>query len=209
MSFDVAGQNVSRETYEELQAFAALVQKWTPRINLIAKSSIPNLWDRHIIDSAQLYRFAPKDTRKWVDIGSGGGFPGIIMAIMGKVTAPGQQFTLIESDQRKATFLRTAARELSLPVTVIADRIEVAEPQEADVVSARALTALSSILPLVTRHLHPSGTALLHKGQSYLSEIAEARKTWAFELEDYPSMTEADARILCIKRIHRDRFSAA
>lgn len=205
----VGGQDVSRETYAELQAFAALVQKWTPRINLISKASVPHIWDRHIVDSVQLYRLAPPVFRNWVDIGSGGGFPGIVMAILGRANQPDATFTLIEADQRKATFLRTAARDISLPVTVIADRIENTSPQMADVVSARALTALSALLPLVVRHMQPTGRALLHKGQRYQAEVAEARQSWAFDLEDHPSMTDPDARLLSIQRIHRDPNTSA
>lgn len=209
MTIAVGGQNVSRETYAELQAFMELVQKWTLRINLISKSSVPYIWDRHIVDSVQLYHLAPEHFWRWIDIGSGGGFPGIVMAILGKAAQPNATFTLIESDQRKATFLRTAARELSLPVTVIADRIENVAPQEADVVSARALTALSTLLPLIARHMNPDGIALLHKGQRYQAEIAEARQSWSFDLEEHPSMTDPDARLLTVKRIHRDKITSA
>ncbi|MBE0413861.1 16S rRNA (guanine(527)-N(7))-methyltransferase RsmG [Yoonia sp.] len=204
MSGKIGGQNVSRETIADLQAFAALVEKWTPRINLISRASVPELWNRHIIDSMQLYLLAPADYQTWVDLGSGGGFPGIVMAIIGKAEQPNAHFTLIESDQRKSSFLRTASRELSLPVTVIADRIEEVVPQNADIVSARALTSVSGLLPLIHRHLQPDGVALLHKGQRYEAELAEARQSWQFDLEASPSLTDSAARLLTLKRIHRD-----
>jgi len=206
---DVGGQNVSRETYEELVAFSDLVRKWTPRINLVSRATLPDLWDRHVVDSAQLFSLAPSKFTKWVDIGSGGGFPGIVMAIMGKATHPGARFTLIESDMRKATFLRTAARELSLPVTVIAERIENVDSQEADVISARALTAFAALLPLVSHHLKPEGVALLHKGARYQAEIAETLQSWRFDLQEHPSMTNPEARLLSVKRIHRDPITPA
>lgn len=209
MAMTVGKQNVSRETYEELLAFANLVNKWTPKINLISKSTVPDVWNRHIVDSVQLFGVAPLKFETWVDIGSGGGFPGIVMAILGKAFQPGARFTLIESDLRKATFLRTAARELSLPVNVIADRIEKAAPQDADIVSARALTAFSMLLPLIDRHLKTEGVALLHKGQSYESEILEARQSWHFDLEEHPSMTNPEARLLSVKRIHREPLTSA
>jgi len=141
MGTNVAGVNVSRETMADLEAFATLVAKWTAKINLIARGTVDSIWDRHVVDSVQLYKFAPKTYKKWVDIGSGGGFPGIVVAILGKEMNPQAQFILIESDQRKAAFLRTAARELGLSVVVIAERIELAPEQDADVVSARALSA--------------------------------------------------------------------
>ena len=126
---EIAGINVSRETMDRLESFAALAKKWNPSINLVARSTLADLWDRHIVDSAQVYRFAPQNAVHWVDIGSGGGFPGIVVAAMAKELSPNTKFTLIESDQRKSTFLRTAARELDLKLTVLADRIEHAPPQ--------------------------------------------------------------------------------
>ena len=196
-----ANVTVSRETLADLEAFAALVGKWTPKINLIARSTVDTIWERHVADSVQLYRFAPESFFKWVDIGSGGGFPGIVMAILGKARHPKAHFVLIESDQRKATFLRSAARTLSLPVDVLAQRAEKTAPLDADVVSARALAPLSGLLPLAQRHLSPEGVALFHKGRQAQQEVAEARKNWSFALEDHPSFTDPDARILAIQRI--------
>ena len=201
MSTEIAGINVSRETIADLEGFAALATKWTPRINLIAKSTVTDIWNRHIVDSVQLYRFAPGSYEKWADLGSGGGFPGIVMAILAKEKQPDAAFTLIESDQRKATFLRTATRELGLNVTVVAERIELAEKVDADVVSARALTALSALLPLIDRHMKPDGLCLLHKGKQAAQEIADAQKNWSFDLEDHVSFTDPDARLLAIQRI--------
>lgn len=199
----VAGQSVSRETYDGLRAFNDLVVKWTPKINLIAPSTIPDLWERHIVDSAQLYQFAPDSFYHWVDLGSGGGFPGIVMAIFGKTLAPEAKFTLIESDQRKATFLRTAARELSLNATVLTARIDEAPPQDADVVSARALAPLSMLFEMTSHHLQPEGQALFHKGKTAATEIAEARRNWSFTLEQRDSFTDPAARLLLIQRISR------
>lgn len=201
MATIIGGVNVSRETITDLEAFSAMVTKWTTKINLIARGTVDSIWDRHIVDSVQLYAFAPEKYDKWVDIGSGGGFPGIVMAIIAKTKNPGANFILIESDQRKATFLRAAARELTLNLDVIPDRIENASQQDADVVSARALTALSGLLAHTTRHLNEGGVALLHKGRQSDQEVAEAKKIWSFELEDHVSFTDPDARILAIRRI--------
>jgi 16S rRNA (guanine527-N7)-methyltransferase len=203
MDHDVGGVNVSRETYDNLQRFSDLVCKWTAKINLISPSTIPDLWERHIVDSAQIYTSAPNSFEKWVDIGSGGGFPGIIMAIIGKEKHPSAVFVLIESDLRKATFLRTAIRELGLSAVVIADRIEKATPQNADVVSARALSTLSSLLPFVERHLTRDGRAILHKGKKASEEVSAAKNDWRFALEELPSLTDLDAQILVVKGIAR------
>jgi len=201
MGLQQVGIDVSRETLDALDAFGELTAKWTRKINLIAASTADEIWNRHIVDSAQLYQFAPSNFKNWVDLGSGGGFPGIVVAIIAKEKAPNAQFTLIESDQRKATFLRTAARELALNATVISERIEDTPAQGADVVSARALAPLSGLLSHVDRHLAHDGLALLLKGKQAAKEIAEAQKTWRFELEDRASFTDPDARILAIQRI--------
>lgn len=194
--------DVSRETLDKLENYSSLVVHWTTRINLIAKSTIDEVWDRHILDSAQLFAHAP-EFKTWVDIGSGGGFPGIVMAILAHETQPAAKFTLIESDQRKAAFLRTAVRELDLPVTVAAARIENVEPQSADVLSARALSSLAELMPLAHRHLSPDGTALFMKGRRYKEEIAALSGDWAYEMSEHPSMTDHEARILSFKRISR------
>lgn len=203
MEYEVGGVNVSRETYDDLQRFSDLVRKWTVKINLISPSTVPELWERHVVDSAQIYASSPETFDKWVDIGSGGGFPGIVMAIIGKEKHPNAVFVLIESDLRKATFLRTVIRELGLSAVVLAERIEQAAPQGADVVSARALSTLSTLLPFVERHLNPNGYAILHKGKKARDEVAEARNYWRFALEESPSLTDLDAQILVVKRIVR------
>ncbi|MEO1640188.1 MAG: 16S rRNA (guanine(527)-N(7))-methyltransferase RsmG [Pseudomonadota bacterium] len=201
MSESVAGVDVSRETFEGLEHFADLVRKWTQRINLISPATLPDLWNRHICDSAQLYTYAPDHFGHWVDLGSGGGFPGIVLAIIAAEHQPDAEFTLIESDQRKATFLRTAKRELGLNITVHAKRIADVAPSRADVVTARALSPLPDLLGQVAQHMHPDGSALLPKGRSAKEELAAARASWSFALEEYPSFTDPDARLLKIQRI--------
>ncbi|WP_375253929.1 16S rRNA (guanine(527)-N(7))-methyltransferase RsmG [Yoonia sp.] len=203
MNQSVGGVDVSRETIARLELYSQLVTKWTPKINLIARSSITEIWNRHIIDSAQLYRFAPDSYGKWVDLGSGAGFPGIVMAIIAIEKQPGAEFVLIESDQRKATFLRTAAREIGLKVSVLADRIENLPQQTADIVSARALTSLSGLLALSERHIARDGVCLFHKGKQAEQELAEARAGWRFALEDHASLTDPEARLLAIQRIEK------
>lgn len=198
----IANTDVSRETMDRLRAFEALTLKWTQHINLIAKSTISDIWDRHIVDSVQIFDRAP-DFDTWVDIGSGGGYPGIVIAAIAAESQPNAQFTLIESDKRKATFLRTAARELSLSVKIINARIEEAPPQIADVVSARALGALSMLLPLADRHLASDGTALLMKGRQHQEELDDVMNDWDFDLTAYPSITDPDSRILSFQRITR------
>jgi len=193
-------EDVSRETLEKLQHFSQLVEKWTAKINLISKPSVPEMWERHILDSLQIYSHAPNASH-WVDLGSGGGFPAIVVALMSQQEERATKFTLVESDQRKCAFLRTAIRELELNATVANARIEAIDPLEADVLSARALSDLTSLLGFADRHLSPSGTALFPKGENWRAEDAAAKETWAYTCDAIQSQTNPSAAILKIKEI--------
>lgn len=195
--------NVSRETLDRLHLFAELLARWNARINLVAPSTVADMWQRHIVDSAQLFDHAPESTQHWVDLGSGGGLPGLVCAILAQENRPGCQFTLIESDKRKAAFLMTVTRELGLNARIIAQRIEDVPAQMADVVSARALAPLPVLLGSVARHLRPGGLALLLKGKSYAEELAMARAEWQFDVAEIESQTDSLARLLILKDIAR------
>ena len=199
---DLNGVDVSRETLNRLQAFADLTVKWTARINLISKSTVHDVWTRHVVDSAQLYPLAPK-FEKWVDVGSGGGFPGIVIAIIAQEKNPDAEFTLIESDARKATFLRTATRELGLAANIETARAETVRPQKADVMSARALASLADLLPFAERHLSATGIGLFPKGRRYKDEISAVAADCIYEFTEHPSITDPQSRILKVKRIPR------
>lgn len=194
--------DVSRETFEKLSQFHALVIKWSQTINLVSKSSIPDLWDRHIWDSAQIAMLCPKGAI-WVDIGSGGGFPGLVVAILSSENQPARQTIMIESDTRKSAFLRTVIRELDLNATVLTDRIEDVLPQNADVLSARALAELPQLLEYADLHLSKSGTALFMKGASWEKEVRKAQDSWSFTLKTHKSVTNPSAAVLEIKDIQR------
>jgi len=195
--------NVSRETLVRLEEYAALLAKWNPVINLVSKSTLPDVWQRHMRDSAQLWPLCPKGARLWVDMGSGGGFPGIVIAILAAELAPEMRVILIESDQRKATFLRTVAQTLGLELRVESQRAEDVPPLSADVVSARALTALSGLLPLAQRHLAENGVAIFPKGQSAAQELTDALELWQFAVTKTPSETDHQAVVLQIRDIAR------
>lgn len=175
--------DVSRETMEMFDHYESLVQKWSPKINLVAKSTLVDLRSRHIADSAGLFSHLHPSTKKTVDLGSGGGFPGLVVAILSQQFLPENRMTLVESDKRKSVFLLTVARELGLDITVITRRIEEAAPQAADVVMARALAPLPKLLGYVDRHLNSEGYALLPKGIQAEDEIEMAKEAWQFEIE--------------------------
>lgn len=193
---DELAANVSRETLERLRAFEAHLIKWNPKINLVAPGEIQRLWDRHILDSAQLFTHAKPDFRSWVDMGSGGGFPGIVCAILAAETGRDQRFTLIESDTRKSVFLGEAVRKLSLRATIRSIRIEVYRGEKADVISARALAPLDKLLGLAHPIMGESTQLLFPKGKRAESELTAAKRSWNMSVERIPSLTDPDGVIL-------------
>lgn len=195
-------KSVSRETLSKLETYADLLERWNKKINLVSKTTIPEVWERHITDSAQLFSLAPQ-FESWVDIGSGGGFPGLVIAIYAAEFCREGRVTLIEADQRKCAFLRTVAREVDVDVSVIADRIEAADKQNADVLSARALTSLDGLMELSKRHLASNGTALFLKGARWRAEMEVAERLWRFRYTTHQSKTEPEAVILEIGGIER------
>lgn len=197
------GLNVSRETLDRLAEYEALLRKWNPKINLVSPKTLENAWERHFADSAQIYALKPGGVRKWVDLGSGGGFPGLVVATIAAELDPNLHVVLVESDQRKSTFLRTVARELSLNVTVHPVRAESLEPQGADVLSARAFAPLAALFEHCERHLAPAGTAIFPKGEQYEKEYKHALESWRFEVHKVPSRTDSNAVILSIKGLSR------
>ncbi|GGG78916.1 ribosomal RNA small subunit methyltransferase G [Salipiger pallidus] len=195
---NLTGLDVSRETTERLQHLDVLLRKWTPKINLISKNSVNESWSRHILDSAQVFEVNLMDVDKWVDIGSGGGFPGLVVAILSKELRPDLKVVMIESDQRKCAFLRSVLRETGVKADVITARIEEVESQKADVLSARALADLTTLLGFAEHHLAPSGHCVFLKGASWEKEIADAEKTWKFTYSQRKSITDPNAVVLTI-----------
>lgn len=192
---------VSRETFQRLKQFQSQFQKWNRRINLTAPSTIPVLWDRHVLDSAQLAGLKPNATH-WLDLGSGGGFPGAIMAILLK-DRPGAHCDLVESNRKKAAFLSTVLAELQAPARVHAKRIEEMRSVIAacEVVTARALAPLPLLLNFAAPWSEAGAICLFHKGRDYLNEVQESRDAWSFDLVEHPSRVDADGVILEIAHI--------
>lgn len=198
----VAGP-VSRETYERLEAFEVVFLRWAAQINLTAPSTLKHIWTRHILDSAQLLPLAAGE-RRWVDIGSGGGFPGAVLAIMLE-SSPDSSILLIESNGKKSAFLRNALRELAPRARIAARRAEevIAEEPAPDVVTARAVASLSDLLGLVEAWIDAGTRALFHKGRDYPAELKLARDTWNLDLVEHPSVVDPQGVILDIRRIRR------
>lgn len=194
--------DVSRETQERLDHFVALVEKWTQKINLISRDSLRHIQRRHVLDSLQLVT-SVNTPDHWADLGSGGGFPGVVIAIVAREWAPDMNVSLVESDLRKATFLRTALRETGCSATVLSQRIESCDPLDAGVVSARALAPLTTLLDYCERHLAPNGVGLFPKGRTAAEEVETALERWSFDCETVPSRTDPEAVVLKIGDIRR------
>lgn len=185
-----------------LDSFAEILTRWNSRINLVSPRDLPHLWDRHIADSLQLASLIPPGGVRLADLGSGGGFPGLIIAI-----ATDADVTLIESDQRKAAFLREAARAAGARVTVLARRIEEVDIPPVQVVTARALAALPQLLDWSSRLLAPDGFCLFLKGRNVDDELTSAAADWHMAISRLPSRTNADGTILKLGEITRARHS--
>jgi len=195
--------DVSRETLDQLRALEDIAQKWTTKINLVSRESAKSLWERHILDSVQIYRAAPAQVGHWADLGSGGGFPGLVVAIFAQASDSPLQVTLVESDERKCAFLRAALRETGAVATIINERIEAVPPLNADVLSARALAELSTLMLYAERHLASNGTAIFPKGAQWKNEVEAVKSEWKFDCSVIKSELKADAAILSIKGVSR------
>ncbi|MBY2935907.1 16S rRNA (guanine(527)-N(7))-methyltransferase RsmG [Rhizobium leguminosarum] len=202
---ELNGLRVSRETQERLQHFAVLFQKWAKAINLVAPSTLDDLWHRHIADSSQVFQINPQAI-SWVDLGSGGGFPGVITAIFLAELKEGWVH-LVESNHKKAAFLRTALRETNARGSVHILRIEdaYAEVGECDAISARALADLDGLIEYSAPWMlgKENCRGIFHKGRDYLREVNKARGRWEFDLLEHKSAVEQESVILEVSNLRR------
>jgi 16S rRNA (guanine527-N7)-methyltransferase len=192
--------NVSRETLERLTVYLDLLRRWQRAVNLVGPATLADPWRRHILDSAQLAAHLPAAATSLVDLGSGAGFPGMVLALLGA-----RGVHLIEADRRKAEFLRAVARATGAPATIHAERIERLQGWPADVVTARALAPLPRLLELAERFVAPDSVCLLLKGESVASELTEARVNWHMEGERLPSLSAPTGTVLKLRGIRRAR----
>ena len=196
---------VSRETYDRLCLFQKILIKWQKSINLISKNTIENTWERHFLDSAQLYKFVRDIEGNIIDFGSGAGFPGMVLAIMGK-----KNIHLVESDYKKCVFLKEIAMLTETDITIHNCRIEELNFINVDLVTCRALASLKNLIHYVEVFINKSlgvrqqyPKLLFLKGKSYFSEIIELSKIKKISFEEYPSITNKDGRILYISKVDK------
>lgn len=192
--------NVSRETTELFKEYTSLLRKWNTSINLVAPATLSDFNRRHIQDSLQVYERANPQKNNWADFGSGGGLPGVIIAILGKPHS--LNVTLVESDKRKSAFLLTVKRCLGLDNLIVkTSRIESLVSGDYDYISARALAPLRNLMPHLHKQLTPDGEAWLLKGKSWKKEVNLASYGWSFELETYSSVTDPESVVIKLRNI--------
>ncbi|MCI5077518.1 16S rRNA (guanine(527)-N(7))-methyltransferase RsmG [Oricola sp.] len=193
--------DVSRETLRRLEDYAALYEKWSPRINLTAPSTQNDFWRRHVADSAQILDLAPQACH-WVDLGSGGGFPGMVIAILLQ-DRPEARVELVESNRKKTAFLQAVKAQCAPSVLIHPARIGdvVGRSAAPEIVTARALAALPALLDMTAVWLQAETRALFHKGRGYSAEIEESRARWDFDLVRHESRIDADSVILEISNL--------
>ena len=195
------GLNVSRETFLRLKEYEKLLFKWNAKINLVSRSTLDNFWNRHVLDSAQFLSSVGEKAGKWVDLGSGGGLPGLVVAILSDEIEPVNKLFLVEVDARKAVFLKTVCRELGLKVEVYNNRIEELPPISANIVSARALAPLKTLCLYAKNHLEKDGVAVFAKGENWKAELVEAQKKWIFSYEAVKSTLHEGSVVLVLRGI--------
>ncbi len=195
--------DVSRETLEKLKVYAAALRKWNPKINLVASKSLDELWTRHMADSAQLWALKPAGAGTWIDLGSGGGFPGLVIAAIASEEDPDLKVSLVESDQRKCVFLREAAREMGVGVEIMGARIESLSGRSFDVISARALAPLDRLLELAEPIRADGGVCLFLKGARAGIELTDAARTWHIGSRMVTSRIDPNSHIIEIREFSR------
>ena len=196
--------SVSRETWRRLDGLVERLLQWQQHTNLVANSTVPHIWTRHIADSLQLLDLAP-NARTWIDLGAGAGFPGLVIACA-RADMPGASVHLVESKQKKANFLRECATALGVPAIVHAQRIEDftrTNKQTFDVVTARALAPLDKLLGYANPLLKRGGIGLFPKGQDVEAELTAASKSWTIDADLVPSKTDPHARIVLLRRVSK------
>jgi len=189
-------KNVPRGTFLKLDRYAELLAEWNGKFNLVAESTIPHIWNRHFLDSAQLMEYIPKGSKTLADMGSGAGFPGLVLSIMGF-----PETHLIESTGKKVNFLRAVIDEFKLNAIVHQERVENMRDLRVDIVTARALKSLPELLKLAQNLTKQSATCLFLKGQNAVVELTESQKSWTFSCDKRPSLSDPSGSVLILRDI--------
>lgn len=190
--------NVSRETFDKLKHYQSMLIEWQAKFNLVSSNTLEDAWNRHFLDSAQLFSLIPNQAKILYDFGSGAGFPGMVLAIMANEKRPELQVSLIESTTKKTLYLNAVKAETDTNVTILNERIEKLQLPQADVITSRAMASLTELLGYAYRFCKKESVCIFPKGKKYAEELAEAHKHWKFKCQIIASTQSDEGKILVI-----------
>ena len=199
----INGFNVSRETQNNFCEYETLLSKWNKKINLVSKNSLVDIWERHFIDSGQIINHVDASGKRWVDVGAGAGFPGVVVALLLKDRKIDCDVILVEKNTKKVFFLLEVIRKLDLNVKVVNKNISSIEPLNADILTARAFSELKELIDVSHRHRKEEGVCLFLKGENYRSEIDKTLNYWFFDYDVVDSLTNSYGKIIRVKKIFK------
>ena len=195
--------NVSRETLKGFYEYKTLLSKWNEKINLVSKNTLVDIWERHFLDSGQIIKHVEASGKRWVDVGSGAGFPGLVVALLLRDRKIDCNLVLVEKNQKKVLFLNEVIRKLNLNVKVVNDNIYTLEPLNADILTARAFSELNNLMEIAFRHRKKEGICLFLKGENYRIELDKTLNYWFFDYDIVDSLSSSSGKIIRVKKIFK------
>ena len=199
----VKSLNVSRETLNGFYEYKTLLCKWNEKINLVSKHTLINVWERHFLDSGQIIIDVDASGKRWVDVGSGAGFPGLVVALLLRDRKVDCDLVLVEKHPKKVFFLKEVIRKLNLSVEVVNDNIYTLEPLNADILTARAFSELNNLMEIAFRHRKKEGICLFLKGENYKIELDKTLNNWFFDYDIVGSLSSSSGNIIKVKKIFK------
>ncbi len=195
--------DVSRETLNGLYEYEVLLSKWSKKINLVSKNTLADIWKRHFLDSGQIINYVEASGKRWVDVGSGAGFPGLVVALLLRDRKIDCDIILVEKNPKKGFFLNAVIRKLNLSVKVVNENIHSLEPLNADVLTARAFSELNKLIEIAFRHRKKEGTCLFLKGENYRRELDKTLNFWFVDYDIIDSLSSPSGKIIKVKKIFK------
>ena len=199
----VKSLNVSRETLNYFYEYKTLLSKWNEKINLVSKNTLVDVWERHFLDSGQIIRHLEASGKRWVDVGSGAGFPGLVVALLLRDRKIDCDLVLVEKNPKKCFFLNEIIRKLKLSVEVVNDDIYTLEPLNADILTTRAFSELNNLIEIAFRHRKKEGICLFLKGENYRIELDKTLNYWFFDYDIVESLSSSSGKIIRVKKIFK------
>ena len=195
--------NVSRETLKGFYEYKTLLSKWNEKINLVSKNTLLDIWERHFLDSGQIIKHVDASGKRWVDVGSGAGFPGLVVALLLRDRKIDCDLVLVEKNPKKSFFLKEVIRKLNLSAEVVNNNIDTLEPLNADILTTRAFSELNNLIEIAFRHRKKEGICLFLKGENYRIELDKTLNYWFFDYDIVGSLSSSSGKIIRVKKIFK------